>query len=111
MPLREFTDSTGKAWKVWDVHPGKGNDRPDQERRNPDPILLYRGEERRSGKDGRARNAYRRIIPLNEWLAFESGDEKRRLSPIPAGWQDKSDAELEELVRAAERVDRTFSRN
>jgi hypothetical protein len=38
------------------------------------------------------------------WLAFESREEKRRLAPVPAGWETASDDELREfLTRAAPR--------
>jgi hypothetical protein len=37
------------------------------------------------------------------WLCFDSGPEKRRLSPIPDGWQNLADGELEQLVDRAER--------
>ena len=32
------------------------------------------------------------------WLAFESGDERRRLTPPPEGWEALSDAELVALL-------------
>lgn len=37
------------------------------------------------------------------WLAFESGDEKRRLAPVPDGWETASDAELLALLARATR--------
>jgi hypothetical protein len=43
---------------------------------------------------------------IHGWLAFEpvGGGEKRRLSPIPAGWERASDAELERMLDRAESV-------
>ena len=35
------------------------------------------------------------------WLTFQSGRERRRLHPIPAGWSDLSDERLELLCRVA----------
>jgi hypothetical protein len=35
------------------------------------------------------------------WLAFESHDEKRRLAPIPPGWETASEAELLALLARA----------
>ena len=32
------------------------------------------------------------------WLTFETGREKRRLTPFPLGWETFSDAELLELL-------------
>lgn len=111
MALREFVDSTGRPWRVWDVRPAKSqDDRRLQERRNPEPLLLYRGPERRA-KERRIRNEYRRILPLKEWLVFESGEEKRRLVPVPGHWDHKSDSELEELARCAQPVDQIVNRN
>ena len=36
------------------------------------------------------------------WLCFDSGPEKRRLSPIPDNWQHLTDEDLERLVHHAE---------
>jgi hypothetical protein len=38
------------------------------------------------------------------WLCFDSGPEKRRLSPIPDNWQELSNEELEQLADRAERA-------
>lgn len=38
------------------------------------------------------------------WLTFESLDEKRRLIPIPSGWEDISQAELRALCDKARRI-------
>jgi hypothetical protein len=35
------------------------------------------------------------------WLTFESGVERKRLVPIPDGWEDFSDAKLRSLLKAA----------
>jgi hypothetical protein len=35
------------------------------------------------------------------WLAFESGSERRRLAPIPAGWTEADDAALGEMLAQA----------
>ena len=32
------------------------------------------------------------------WLTFETGREKRRLTPFPQGWENLSDAELLDLL-------------
>ncbi len=36
------------------------------------------------------------------WLCFDSGTEKRRLSPIPDDWRTIADADLEKLAQRAE---------
>jgi hypothetical protein len=35
------------------------------------------------------------------WLTFESGDEKRRLAPVPEGWERLRPQRLELLCRVA----------
>jgi hypothetical protein len=101
MPLRTFRSSAGIEWRVWNVIPGhRGEDerRRGYDRRSPDPVLLYRGPERRASTDRRNRPA---AIPDEGWLVFESGSERRRLMPIPPGWEIRSDADLERLCGRA----------
>jgi hypothetical protein len=76
MAVREFTDSRGREWRVWDVTP---------EHMHP----VTRSEDYMAGyQDG--------------WLAFESGAEKRRLeAPYPADWINLSIPALEALCRGA----------
>jgi hypothetical protein len=95
MAHREFRDSSGRAWAVWSVHPGRA------ERRNaaapaPDAVV-----ERRKRAEFR--------VPLSDgfahgWLCFETKGEKRRLSPFPANWANMSDSELEELSKTARKA-------
>ena len=81
MPVREFKDGRGREWRVWDVRPDDLNPRTKDE----DYLaqLYYTG-----------------------WMVFESksGDDKRRLYPIPKGWDELPDAELEVLLQKAEIV-------
>jgi hypothetical protein len=81
MPAREFKDGRGREWRVWDVKPDDLNPRTQDE----DYLaqLYYTG-----------------------WMVFETkaGDDKRRLYPIPKGWQELPDAELEVLLQKAEIV-------
>lgn len=104
MPLRTFRSSAGIEWRVWNVIPGhRGEDerRRGYDRRSPDPVLLYRGPERRTSTDRRNRPA---AISEEGWLVFESGSERRRLMPIPPGWEIRSDADLERLCGRAKAV-------
>lgn len=71
---RDFIDSQGVHWAVWSVHPAQRETRRSQ-----------------------LRGSY-----SNGWLAFESIQEKRRLSPIPEGWEQLEAPELEGLCRIAE---------
>lgn len=80
MALRDFDDSAGRAWRVWDVtaeviHPAT------------------RGED------------YMRDY-LDGWLAFESADglAKCRLTPIPKDWATASLHDLEGWLHAASTV-------
>lgn len=78
MPLREFADSSGRRWRVWDIRPEQMH-------------AATRAED------------YLQSV-INGWLAFESADrgEKRRLAPIPAKWDSATEAELEEMLGKAE---------
>lgn len=80
MPIREFSDRAGRAWRVWDVtadaiHPAT---------RAEDYMRDY----------------------LDGWLAFESIDglAKCRLTPIPPGWATATVAQLEQWLHQAETV-------
>ena len=76
MAVREFTDSWGTEWRVWDVTP---------EVMHP----ITRSEEyMKNLQDG--------------WLAFESATEKRRIpAPYPPDWFKLSLKQLEELCSKA----------
>jgi hypothetical protein len=71
---RFFTDARGVSWDVFAVHPA-----PRAASRTPLPSALQHG-----------------------WLCFESRAEKRRLGPIPRGWESLSDRALEQLSQRAE---------
>ena len=82
MALREFIDADGIRWKAWDVtadqiHP------------------MTRAED------------YMHDL-AHGWLVFErtDGEEKRRLCPYPATWEESGDDELLALWRQAEKVKR-----
>ncbi|GAC1657853.1 MAG: hypothetical protein NVS4B3_24790 [Gemmatimonadaceae bacterium] len=80
MGVREFIDDTGIRWRVWDTTP---------ESLHP----ATKAED------------YMQALGSG-WLTFErsDGSEKRRLAPVPGGWEDATDAELDRLRRGAERV-------
>lgn len=71
---RTFVDVRGVTWSVWAVHP------------------QHSGTHRAG-----LRGTY-----LQGWLAFVCEAEKRRLSPVPDGWMQVDDAELERLCGEAE---------
>ena len=73
--MREFTDVQGTSWLVYTV-----------------------------GTDAHGVEASRRYLPdafRQGWLAFESGERKLRLAPVPAGWAELSDRELQDLLAQA----------
>jgi hypothetical protein len=55
---REYVDDTGATWRVWDTHPV-------------------------------AANTLRTVSPnyAGGWLTFECETDRRRLAPIPTGWE------------------------
>lgn len=71
MAARTFEDSTGTIWEVFEVH-----------RSSTRPGAVSGGLEQ-------------------GWLAFTSGETKRRLAPFPRGWESSSDPELERLCSTA----------
>ena len=73
MAYTEFTDRTGRLWRVWHTRPTASE------------VLKALPE---AWKEG--------------WLTFESGDEKRRLAPVPKGWENLPPKRLELLCRVAE---------
>jgi len=80
--LREYKDKKGIQWRVWDVYPGP---------RASGPSRVADGELRTfPHKD------------LDEgWLCFESTTEKRRVAPIPNGWEFMEVATLEDICARA----------
>jgi hypothetical protein len=107
MGYRTFVDQDGSYWQVWDSQPSKMERRlRGSDRRNHKPFL-WTGAERRAGQDRRLTE--QRRITLSSgygagWLTFESLNEKRRLIPIPQGWEDITQAELRALCERARRV-------
>lgn len=93
MSNRRIHDERGTIWDIWDVLPGD---------------VLAGSYDRRSGD--RPRSPTPQSTPTvqpeleNGWLCFQSADERRRYTPIPAGWVDFSDSALRSLLQSATRV-------
>ena len=81
MAVREFTDSAGRKWRAWDVQPDDLNPRTKDE-------------------------DYLAQLYHTGWIVFETaeGDDKRRLFPIPRGWDELPEPELAVLLGKAEIV-------
>ena len=101
MPHRQFTDSKRTTWEVWDVEPShaerrlSGGDRRKGKRTS--------GERRRV--EDRARVRIRTDLS-HGWLAFESKHDRRRLAPIPNGWEAFDASHLEQLCERAKSIGR-----
>jgi hypothetical protein len=88
MSMREYTDRAGVQWRVWRVKPGKFSGLPD--RADDDAAVSdFLGERRRIFN----------VRPGFElgWLAFESYDERFRVTPVPDAWETLTDEELDAL--------------
>lgn len=73
MAFRTFRDPEGREWQAWDVVPGR---------------------------DGEVGTRSQKFLPpemAEGWLCFEAGDQKRRLSPYPPGWEHRDDAGIHAL--------------
>lgn len=88
MENRTFTDVLGVIWEVWEVYPRLLERRLLRERR----AARRRSGERRHVPVGRP-TLPRQI--MGGWLAFQSRHERRRVIPVPDGWEDCSDRELQ----------------
>lgn len=109
MSYRTFLDTTGKRWEVWLVTPDAA------ERRKADRRAAAAANEGFAGASERRRTPERRRAPFRRsvavasefsrgWLCFESEGEKRRLAPIPDGWQKAGPDRLSTWLAAAKRV-------
>ena len=108
MAQRVFRDQGGVEWVVVDVMPDVGNRRAGADRRQslaPDIVVERRLNDRRV----RARP---RVLLGSElesgWLYFQTDADaeraRRRLAPIPPGWESLPDVELAALLARARQV-------
>lgn len=109
MNYRTFSDSRGRRWEVWLVLPTAAERRAAERRVLADRRSGTRVPEieRRVSTD-RRRFAFRRVgvaaVFEHGWLCFESDEEKRRLAPVPAGWDTADADQLQTWLQAAKRV-------
>ena len=78
MAYVEFTDRAGRLWRVWYTMPAN-------------EVAASLPDDWKGG-----------------WLTFESGEEKRRLAPVPEGWDDLRPERLELLCRVAKPTTTSF---
>jgi hypothetical protein len=109
MTIRTFRDPNGIEWRVYTLVP-KGLERRNRPDRRRGSDSSYTGPERRQQQDRRQRaregpNSQPQawVLPgiQGGWLVFDSGAERRRLTPIPPGWETATEAELDQLCRLA----------
>lgn len=113
MAHRVFIDDLGIEWQVWETTPSSAERRLRGERRQSARGPLPGLPDRRAGADRRrVAEARVRVTAGYErgWLTFESRGEKRRLMPVPAGWEHLSEAALAELCALATPVPKRFGR-
>jgi hypothetical protein len=96
MPHRQFVDSKRTTWEVWDVEPedAERRRRPADRRGNP----RASGERRHVEDHSRVRI---KVELSGGWLAFQSKHYRRRLAPIPVGWETMDPSALEQLCEQA----------
>ncbi len=91
---RTLRDPAGEEWVVWEVHAALAERRASRERRR-----------RRDAARDRRENVVDLAAVVREslggWLAFRGRRERRRVVPIPHGWESMSDDELLALLRSA----------
>ena len=109
MSYRTFLDSTGKRWEVWLVTPAAAERRRVERRAGSGPAEGSAGFSDRRRTPDRRRNPFHRTIEVASefsggWLCFESEGEKRRLAPIPEGWDEAGPDRLATWLQAAKRV-------
>lgn len=79
--LRGFTDSTGVEWRVWEVVPSRAAIE--------------------TSPQAQSRTSLSATPYANGWLCFESESEKRRLAPIPTGWELGHPVDIDQLLKQA----------
>jgi hypothetical protein len=108
---RSFKDKQGRIWDVWQVHPSAAERRFVQRRvkdeNRSDAPERRSGDDRRIGEQG---HGLPRATIAPEftygWLCFETSGEKRRLAPVPDGWDRADDETIEQWCCTAKAVTR-----
>ena len=103
-----FEDAHGVQWEAWDVVPTSA-ERRERERRTHLSLSATRqlplgSAERRRGDRRRFQTDARAPISpalIRGWVVFQSRGERRRLAPIPLGWERLGTGELRALCQQA----------
>ena len=94
MAHRDFVADNGVLWTVWTVEPVRA-----ERRRGADRRPVFRVE-----PDRRTRDQLRSVLPeemRDGWLAFQSENEVRRLTPSRDDLDDLTQADLRDLLDQA----------
>ena len=104
-PHRTFLDDLARLWNAWEVIPAWG-ERRGADRRQRAEGARSRLVDRRAVERRRVSGVRIALPPrlAQGWVAFECGDERRRVAPIPAGWCEIPEHGLLDLWRGAERL-------
>lgn len=94
MGLRGFVGDDGREWQVWDTRPAI-----------PSPNVDASDEDSPAAPSANVAD-FARISRKREggWLTFTTPSERRRLSPIPDGWDSAADSTLRALLAVADRI-------
>lgn len=87
------------------MHPLWGDRRTRERRRHEDGPPVALNERRKT--DRRNRAGIRIALPprlAGGWIAFECGEERRRIAPIPADWSELDEEGLRSLWERAEEL-------
>lgn len=98
MTHRRIKGGDGRVWDVWEVYPAA------VERRMSGEFPAVSGER---APEAERRREVRLLIPAElqqGWLAFQAGDDRRRLVPVPIDWTKMDDSALVALLERADRV-------
>jgi hypothetical protein len=94
MALRGFVGDDGQDWQVWDTRPKIPSPNVDASDANSSAATSVDIAD------------FARVSKKREagWLTFTTARERRRLSPIPDGWDSADDATLRALLAVADRI-------
>jgi hypothetical protein len=106
---RTFLDSQGKRWEVWLITPAAAERRKADRRAASSGGAAYKGGLDRRRTPERRRGPFWRSAAVaseysNGWLCFETEGEKRRLAPVPPGWEEAGPDRMATWLQAAKRV-------
>jgi hypothetical protein len=112
MGQRTFADSDGTDWSVTAIQPQLTERRLCDRRAALNSVVDFRAERRQMPERRHVREVR---APVREgfeqgWLVFDNGTEKRRLAPVPMGWERMTAHQLQALCDKARRSHQRWTR-